>query len=281
MADPQGPTETARMSVRPLWCPSMWLIDTQGREPFEQICGDCGIEPHHMLDSSQWVELEKAGAFLERVRSLADTEQAFHEVCAHRIREGYGPLLHVLPVATPRLLFRAVARTVSLFSNVSRGSVLHESRTHSVLRYHSSMPELETRELCLTRVAAMTDLPNLFGLPPALIKENACIARGDEYCEYECRFYTRNRWLPMVGGVVVGGAIAYGLDVAGIDPSLGWSSLPVVFGLLGAIWELRKTAAANVDHGQRIQAALEELAENEGDARREILAFHQRQKEWG
>ena len=48
MADPQGPTETARMSVRPLWCPSMWLIDTQGREPFEQICGDCGIEPHHI-----------------------------------------------------------------------------------------------------------------------------------------------------------------------------------------------------------------------------------------
>lgn len=274
---PDGP----KMSVKPLVAPSMWVIDTRGRTEFERVCAAARVDPAVMVDPTQWIELDKVGGYLAEVRGLVADEAEFLRACVHRMREGYGPVLLVLPVATPLLMFRAISRTVPLFSNVSRCSITAESRNHAVLRYESDAPHLETRELCLTRVAAMTEVPSLFGLPAAIVREKACIAHGDPSCEYECRFYTRSRWLPAVGGALVGGATAYGLSLAGIDPSLGWASLPLAFGLLGLVFEMRKTSQANVAHGLAIQGALEELARREGEARREIVAFHGRQREWG
>ncbi len=273
--------DVPRLSVKPLWSPSMWVIDTKGRPAYEALCAEAGLDPRVLLNSSQWVDLERAVDFLARVRQLTPDEAAFRAVCIHRMKEAYGPLLLVLPVATPRLLFRGLARTVPLFSSVSRCTVVSDSRTHSVCRYETDARHLETRELCLSRAAAVAAIPEMFGLPPAILEERSCIARGDAYCEFECRFYTRYRWMPIAGAALLGGATAYGLGLAGVDPSLGWSSLPIVFGLLGAIWELRKTSSANVQHGLAIQGALEELALHESEARREIVAFHQRQKEWG
>ncbi|MBX3271968.1 MAG: HAMP domain-containing histidine kinase [Sandaracinaceae bacterium] len=273
--------EIPKLSVKPLVAPSMWLMDTVGREALEQACRTVDVSPDVLLQGTEWLELARVGAYLAEVRRHAPSELEFREACVYRMREGYGPVLLVLPVATPLLMFRAMARTVHLFSNVSRCEVVAESRTHAVLRYESDAPELETRELCMTRSAAASALPTLFGLPEAILRERACIAHGDPVCEYEFRFYTRSRWLPAVGGALVGGATAYGLSLAGIDPSLGWASLPLAFGLLGLVFEMRKTSQANVAHGLAIQGALEELARREGEARREIVAFHGRQREWG
>ncbi len=269
------------LSVRPLWSPCTWVIDTHGREQYEAICERAGVDPAVPLDASKWVTQESAVALLASVRALCASEAEFLIAAAHRIREGYGPLVWILPLATPPILFRAMARTVHLFSDVSRCEFGASSRTQVILRFHSDAPALESRELCLTRVAATSEVPRLLGLPPALLEERACMARGDPCCEYHLRFYARNRWLPIASGAAIGGAAAYGLALAGVDPSLGLASLPVVLALAAALRELRRTSAANVAHGLSVQSALEALARDESEARREIVAFHQRQREWG
>jgi len=273
--------DTPRMSARPLWSPAMWLIDTHGRDELERICAALSVEPDALLDHSAWIDFSDATRFLSVVREQVDDEDQYLEACSYKMREGYGPVLLVLPAATPQLLFRTIARTVPLFSNVSRCEVTHESRTRAVLRYSTDAPEVETRELCLTRVAAMTGIPTMFGLPPALITEKSCVANGDAACEYHCRFYTRNRWVPTALGVLAGAGAAYALSTTGLDPVMGLWTLPVLLGLIGNVWELRRTTSANRALAEDIQAALRDLAEAEGEARREIVAFHQRQKEWG
>ena len=270
-----------RMSVRPLWSSARWLLDERGRDTLERVCAGARLEPELLLGGSGWVEVEQATRFLGLVRELVDDDEAFERVCSHRMREGYGPLLLVLPATTPQLLFRTIARTVSLFSTVSRGEIVQESRTRARLRYVTDAPETETRALCLTRLAAMRRIPTLFGLPPAVIDEAACVARGDSHCEYACRFYTKSRWVPAVLGTGAGTALAFVLDAAGVDPALGFWTLPALLGLVGTVWELRRTTAANRAFADEMQGALRELAADEASARREVLAFHQRQKEWG
>ena len=197
------------------------------------------------------------------------------------MKEGYGPIVHVLPAASPDMLVKAMARTMHLVTTHSRCDVVRSSRTEVVVRYSCELDDYEQREMCLSRQAAIRGIPAACGLPAALVTETTCIAQGDEYCEYTARFYTRSRWLPTVVGMIVGAASAFGLSRIGLLEMSGWFLLPTICALLGALWELRHTYRANVDYGEHVQSALREIAENEGEARREIIAFHQRQKEWG
>lgn len=259
----------------------MFVVDTFGRDEFERICRAAGLDPATIEDQSQWIDYEHAAAFLSGVRDLLPDEEAFMHACSYRMKEGFGPLLLALPAATPKLVFAAIARTARLFSNVVTCDMEPQSRTEVMLRYVNARPELETRELCLSRMAATRAIPRMFGLPEALIAEHSCMARGDEACEYVCRFYTRTRWLPSAIGVATGALCAWGLSFAGVTDVASYVALPALFGLIGLVWELRRTAGANVAHAQEIQAALAEVAEHEGDARREIVAFHERQRHWG
>jgi signal transduction histidine kinase len=272
---------TPMFSVRPLRGPILWVLEAHGRRTLELICSGADLDPDRILDATEWVPLEQAGAFLAGVRRLCADEAAFLDACAHRYREGFGPLLHVLPATTPRLMFDVACRTIPLFSNVSRGEVIRRSRTEVVMRYHSDAPALETRELCLSRSGAMIIIPEVFGLPRAVIDESACMARGDAYCEYVSRFQTRARWLPPVLGAVLGGVAAWAAAAFGVLDVLGLGTVPLSFGLLGAVWEQRSTQRANTAYAMQIQDSLRQLAEDEAGARREILAFHRRQRQWG
>lgn len=270
------------MSVRPLRGLAMYVIDEHGVDVLQELASGAGIAPDVLLDPSRWVEMESAAELLRATRaSLVPGEEAFQSACSYRFREGFGPVVHVLPVATPRLMFDVACKTIPLFSNVSRGEVIRQSRTQVVMRYYSDAPEVESRELCLSRSAAMVRIPEVFGLPSAIIQESTCIARGDACCEYMCSFQTRARWLPPAIGLVIGGLAAWGAAGTGMQDLVGYVTVPATFALLGLAYELRATSSANAAHGQRIQEALRELAEDEGEARREILAFHQRQKDWG
>ena len=269
------------MSVRPLRGPTLYVLDQHGPDALASLCEGLAIRTDTLLDPAKWIELANAVTFLARVRALVSDEDEFVRICAHRFREGFGPMVHVLPATTPRLMFDVACKTIPLFSNVSRGEVVRESRTEVVMRYYSDAPELETRELCLTRKAAMVGIPTIFGLPEALIHETSCIANGDAHCEYASRFYTRVRWVPPAVGILAGGAVAFGLMQTGMNPHFAYLTFPALFGLLGAVFEMRGTQRANLAYAENIQESLRELALHEGEARREIVAFHQRQKEWG
>jgi len=93
-------------------------------------------------------------------------------------------------------------------------------------------------------------MPSIWGLPSAELVETACIAHGDDCCEYHLRWYHQPRWMPIAGGAlfgVVGAATASVFGLATISPYL---ALPVIGGLMGRVYELSRVNRANLEHGE-------------------------------
>src|SRR6185503_456171 len=101
-----------------------------------------------------------------------------------------------------------------------------------------------------------------------------------ECCEDEFHFYTKSRWYPMMIGAAVGCLLAVLVaDVVTAAWAL-WVALPMLCALVGALWEVRGTYRSNLAYGERVQKALRDLAQHEADARMELMALHQRQRNW-
>ncbi len=249
-------------------------------EALEELSADAGIDSKAIDDGSTWIRMEQASHFLAGVRELVGNDNAFRQSCVHRAKDAFGPLRFVLPATTPRTIMKMAAKTMRLVTTVGSVEIIDEHRNGIRTKYTSTVPEHETRLMCMSRMATSASIPTWFGLPTATVKEHSCIARGDEACVYDYSFYTRGRWLPPVVGALVGLAMAYALVLVGLVLPALWVCLPLMFALVGAVYEARFTYTTNLSHGEQIQAALRETAENEADARRELLALHQRQREW-
>ncbi len=110
--------------------------------------------------------------------------------------------------------------------------------------------------------------------------ETSCIANGDDCCEYHLRWYQHRRWQPIAAGLVSGALAAAGLGLAGLVALPLWVMLPLLGVLAGYAFELRRTNRANLKIGEESNEALRELAGDDADARRELLAGQQREKDW-
>ena len=93
----------------------------------------------------------------------------------------------------------------------ARGEVISQGPNQIRGRYYNDFPEEETATLCLVRQGFSRALPRLFGLPSGTCTKTACIANGDDYCEYTHEFYTSPRTsFPLLAGLV-GVCVSLGL----------------------------------------------------------------------
>ena len=83
----------------------------------------------------------------------------------------------------------------------------------------------------------------------------------------------------MGGGAALSAALGLA-TLAPAAPSLTTSALVALGGALGYIYELVRTNRENLRVGADINAAVRDLAEEEADARRELLAMTQRHRDW-
>jgi signal transduction histidine kinase len=268
------------ISTRILWCPSKFVEDHFGIDVLEELATRVGIDAKELERGSAWVRVEQASQFFDGVREIVGDEETFRQACVHRAVDAFGPLRFVLPATTPLTIMKMAAKTMRLVTSAATVEILNEQRNGIRTKYTSFTPEHETRLMCISRMATSASIPTWFGLPTATVKEHACIARGDDACVYDYSFYTRGRWMPPLFGALVGLASAYALVLMGLAAPVLWVCLPMMFALAGAVYEARFTYRTNLMHGEQIQSALRETAENEANARRELLALHQRQRQW-
>ena len=270
----------AEINIRVLWCAAQYLRDEHGEDVLAEVAASAALDEALIDDTSSWIRVAQVSTFFEGVRSKCASDEMFRQACIHRMAEAYGPLRFVLPATTPRQVIKWAAKTIKLVSSVSEWEIVEDKRNHLRMLYRSTVPEHESRLVCISRQAQSAAVVTLFGLPPAIVRETSCIALGDDCCDYDYRFYTRSRWMPPVLGGATGLAAAWAMVEAALALPATWVVMPTLFACLGLIYELRRTYQGNLAHGEAIQGALREIAEDEAEARREILDLHGRQNRW-
>ncbi len=256
-----------------------WVGEIHDKTTLARVCGAAGLSPEDLDGRNHWGSIEQFERLLLEVRSLCANDAEFSSACTHRIAEqGFGPMGLVLWATSPRTVFKTAIRTVRHVSTISRYEILEDEPTLLRLRYTST--KKESRLMCLSRQAQGSALPTLWRLPPAHFTEGSCIGHGDRACEYVVRMFERRRFLPtLMSGALAGGA-GFAGQVAGIGAPPSWVLLAASGALLGYTLELMRTNRLNLRVGQAIHGALRQLAEEDAEARREILELTQRQHEW-
>lgn len=266
------------LNLRILWSLGRYVADHLGEATLVSIADRAGLNAGDLDGKTRWVSLERFEAFLAAARSLVADDATFRTACAWRLEEGYGPLRFVLWAVSPRLMYVQGVSNIKLISAISEYKVVDAGRNFIHGRYTSEKPE--SRLLCLHRQAQIEALPTLWRLPPAHVEELSCIAHGDDACEYRVRWYSKLGWLPTALGASGGlGALFFILGSGFVQPALA-ATLPVLGAALGYIVDLHRTHRSNLFLGEEINEALRQLAREDAEARRELIAIGQRQQEW-
>jgi signal transduction histidine kinase len=272
------PREAADYNLKIVWTLARYVEQHYGAEGLRQVAEAGGKQGSDFDLSNQWVSWQAFEAILAKARSLMKSDEEFKRACIHRMREAYGPLLYILWATTPEQVFAQAAKHLGLLTSTGELVLTEHGRTWGHMSFRSSVPF--SRLNCLIRHAQSEAFPTLWGLPPALLREDACIAKGDATCELHVHWYDTRRWLP----VVLGGALFAGIGFA--LARLGMTAVPTpvamaLFGaLLGYVLEARRTERANQRTREEVMGAFRQVAHEEVDARRELLEMHSRQKDW-
>jgi hypothetical protein len=120
----------------------------------------------------------------------------------------------------------------------------------------------------------------MWGLPRAVVTEHGCMALGDACCDFEMQTYQTATW--RLSLLAFGGA---GLALIAVTPwvSVSRATLVLAPSLLAAIARV-VSVQRTMRENQRVQRAMADalatVAHEESEARKELLALHDSQRDW-
>ncbi|MBK6695074.1 MAG: hypothetical protein IPG50_23120 [Myxococcales bacterium] len=274
-----GIVETAADYNLKILAPLARFFKEAGRlDDLEAICRAARIAPADFESSIRWVSFSQFEAFHVAARARVASDEEFTEVCAHHMAVSYGPLRFFFWATTPLLLFKAIERGNRFFTSVGTFSIVNSGPNFVRLRYSSERPE--SRLVCLSRQAQSAMGPTLWGMPRASVRERKCMAHGDECCEYEFHWFSRPRWLPAMLGFAMGALGSWAATRAGMGSAVAAVSLPLLGAVVAQARELARTERANRATQAESTEALRLMVDDAAEVRRELLALHERQREW-
>jgi signal transduction histidine kinase len=272
-----APAQSADYNLRILWPLARYVEEKHGIDELTRIAASSHIDINLLDGRTHWISTESFEGFLKDVHTLVGSEEKFLAACVYRIKEAYGPLRYILWAMSPAAVFEQGIKTFRLMSRVGDPEKISVGRTHFKMRMRSNRPI--SREACLARQAQSAALPTIWGLPQAHVHEEGCIGLGDSSCEIEYSWYANNRLLPVLIGGLIGSAFGAVLFLVERSPLIVVLS-GIIGLLLGHVFESRGATRANEGTRARIMEALTQLAHEEADARSEIMALGQRQRDW-
>lgn len=274
---PGAPEE---LSLRVL-LPLMRYVRNQfGEQAVEKLARDAEIDTAALGRANSWTSHERFERLLVGARALVSSDQEFMRACSHDMVRVYGPQMLVIRCVSLGRAYRMMAGTGHLVTRISHYDVSASTRTSIRLRYSSTRDE--SRLMCLSRQAQLRAGPTLYwGMAPAALEEHSCIAHGDGACEYTLRWYEPVRWRGPLFGAVAG--LGFALSISPLLAALGWL-LWVLCGsaglLVGLLLEQRRLVADHLRFADETNRQLEHLATAHGRAVDEVLALHQRERQW-
>jgi signal transduction histidine kinase len=267
----EGTSPTADYDIRVLRPLAAYLRDNQGATALEAASHAAGLDPTDFDGRNRWVSIAEFESFVAAARERCESDGEFRRACTHRLAESYGPLRFVLWAASPLTVYRVSVATYHLISKNGEARVLG----HGATSLHIRLTGAKTSRLtCIMRQEQTGALPMLWGQPAATLREDGCIAHGDDHCDFHFRWFPVRSWLPIALGSVLGVAAALALG-----PPTRWG-LALLGGAIGYIGEQRRIEVGNRARREAMVEALRVIGEEEAAARREILELHTREKEW-
>lgn len=254
-----------------------WIAKHHGEAKLREIASASGFEASEIRGATRWLTVESVERFHHLARELVSDDDAFLHACGEQFFESMGPIRYMVRALSVQQFFVSAAKMSKQLLRVSRFEIIESQPASFAIRYKSEKPE--SRLLCLSRQAGWVNGPKMWGLPAAQLTERACLANGDPYCEYHLKWFERGRLLPVAGGIALGVASAVLLGSAGQDWA-AWVALPALGGAIAHLLELRRTSVSNLKFAQDLNDVLRSVSEDEVEARSEIVALHQRQREW-
>jgi len=270
---------SADYNLRILWPLARWVEEHAGPGSLSGIVAGTGIEPGEFDGKSHWVPADTFETIIARARALMPDDETFKKACAYRISEAYGPLRYLLWAASPGAVYSQSIGSYGLVSSVGRLSIVSLDRTHLHYRVESTGKPM-SRLTCLVRQGQGRDLPRLWGLPAASVREEKCLGLGDATCEIHYRWYAARSVLPALLGTLVFGLVGLGFLRMGFVSASACVVIALLGAALGYIVDGRRIERANEGTRGEVMDALRRLAVDESEARREALELSDRQKEW-
>lgn len=252
------------------------LEETAGAAVVDEVLAGTQITREDVA-RGHWAPLERLERLLANARRHYPDDDRFTEAFGHRLAETLGPMRYLAWATSPMQLYVRGLRSIDTLSSISHAEVTEVGRRRLRVRYWSDRPE--SRLVCLSRIGQLSALPTVWGLPPALFEESACIARGDPHCIYHVHVPERRRLLPELIGLAVGLAVAL---VSGRThgAQLAMVAVPLAGFLAGRAWAREREARAHGDFAAQSAQALRQMVLEEAEARRELVELHERQQRW-
>jgi signal transduction histidine kinase len=261
--------------LRPL---ANYLREVYGPVVLQRVAAAADLTAQHLDGKSRWVSAAQFEAILAEARAQMPDDDAFKRGCVFRLAEAYGPIRYVLWATSPASVLRAAAKTLHLVTTNGAIQILESTPVSMKARF---VPTAQfSRLACLVRQAQTAAFPTLWGLPPAHFHEESCAGLGDEACVYSVRWLDAKRALPMGFGLAMGLVVVFVLSRLHLLERGAQFTLPALGLLLGYAYEQHRTQKNNFAVTEEINGAVRQLAEQEAEARKEILALNQRQREW-
>lgn len=256
----------------------LYLREHHGAEALARVCASGGVRPEMLDGRSRWVSTAQFEAILEAARAELGSDEGFKQACAYRLGEAYGAMRFVLGSLSPVTVLRRSLRTQKLVTSVGTHEIVEATATRLRVRWYASPPL--TRLTCLVRQAQAAALPTMWGLPPAVVTEHACMALGDACCDLEMRTYQTATWLSSLLAFG-GGALA----LLAASPWVGVSRAtfvlaPPLLAAIARVVSVQRTMRDNLQIQRAMAEALESVAHEESEARKELLALHASQRDW-
>jgi signal transduction histidine kinase len=247
-------------------------------EGMAKVAVASGVELDELVKPATWLTYEQFGAVLAAARELMASDEEFLEAAAFEMKKAFGPLLWVLRTTSPIRTYEIMERTMHFVARESRWHIVSKTATTARLRYTSA--HREGRLTCLSRQAWLRALPALWGLPRAQLVKESCIARGDEVCEYQLRWFAVSSLVPPLFGLLVGLLLAWVAMMVQSLRGLEMITFPLLGAVLGFLLESRRIAKVNLAYGDESHNALEALGEEYSNANSELVEVLQRQQQW-
>jgi diguanylate cyclase (GGDEF)-like protein len=146
-------------------------------------------------DQSRWWSYETRIRLFQAATEELDDPELMYKVGAAALQTGLAHSLVILlrAMGSPRQVFRQLPRAVTKFSTTSTMQILEVGPTSATIRYTLHEGYRHSRLDCSYAQGLITNVPAIFGLPPARIEHDTCESDGHPCCLYRLSWDRRRR----------------------------------------------------------------------------------------